>query len=246
MSLVLVSRAATVRRRTIGLICRTFWQKEREKNGSAGFSGVKSSDSEKNEPRRINTQRFRREGFLTNQSSFFLSFMSTTIPITEKRRVALAYDGTEDAQKLFDWSLKNIIRPESDHLILLSAVERDSDRNHQRKSSGGLPMLSTSPSRMSDAIQQAESHAHGGATARERLEAMGNHLRQLQISSEEHILWGDAKTLIPRFTQQHPVDLLVVGSRGLGAVKSVFLGSVSDKCIHECPCPVLVVRNATI
>jgi hypothetical protein len=29
-------------------------------------------------------------------------------------------------------------------------------------------------------------------------------------------------------------------------MKSVFLGSVSDKCVHECPCPVLVVRNATI
>ncbi|KAI8137960.1 hypothetical protein BJV82DRAFT_633291 [Fennellomyces sp. T-0311] len=173
--------------------------------------------------------------------------MSTTIPITEKRRVALAYDGTEDAQKLFDWSLKNIIRPESDHLILLSAVDRgaDTERHHQRRTSG-LPMLSTSPTRINDAIQQAEAHPQGGATARERLESMGDHLRQLSISSEEHILWGEPKALVPRFTQQHPVDLLIVGSRGLGAVKSVFLGSVSDKCIHECPCPVLVVRNATI
>ncbi|KAI9496071.1 hypothetical protein BDB00DRAFT_759272 [Zychaea mexicana] len=161
--------------------------------------------------------------------------MSANIPITDKRRVALAYDGTEDAQKLFDWALKNIIRPEMDHLILLSA-----------RRTSGLPMLSTSPTRMNDAIQQAEAHPQGGATARERLEAMGDHLRSLKISSEEHILWGDAKTLVPRFTQQQPVDLLIVGSRGLGAVKSVFLGSVSDKCIHECPCPVLVVRNATI
>ncbi|KAI9243828.1 hypothetical protein BDA99DRAFT_529812 [Phascolomyces articulosus] len=176
--------------------------------------------------------------------------MSTTIPITEKRRVALAYDGTEDAQKLFDWSLKNIIRPEMDHLILLSAVDRGATegtdgRHHQRRTSG-LPMLSTSPTRINDAIQQAEAHPQGGATARERLEGMSEQLRSLHISSEEHILWGDAKSLVPRFTQQHPVDLLIVGSRGLGAVKSVFLGSVSDKCIHECPCPVLVVRNATI
>ncbi|KAG2221321.1 hypothetical protein INT45_014005 [Circinella minor] len=175
--------------------------------------------------------------------------MSTSIPITERRRVALAYDGTEDAQKLFDWALKNIIRPDMDHLILLSAVERGSndtnEHRHERRLSG-LPMLSTSPSRMSDAMQQAEAHPHGGVTARERLEAMSDQLRSLHISSEEHILWGDAKSLVPRFTQQHPVDLLIVGSRGLGAVKSVFLGSVSDKCIHECPCPVLVVRNATI
>ena len=173
--------------------------------------------------------------------------MSNTIPITEKRRVALAYDGTEDAQKLFDWALKNIIRPDMDHLILLSAVERtDTGESHHERRLSGLPMLSTSPTRMSDAMQQAEAHPQGGSTARQRLEAMSDQLRSLHISSEEHILWGDAKALVPRFTQHHPVDLLIVGSRGLGAVKSVFLGSVSDKCIHECPCPVLVVRNATI
>lgn len=188
----------------------------------------------------------------------------TSLSITEKRRVALAYDGSEDARKLFDWSLKNIIRPESDHLILLSAIQR-----HERSmaSSGGLslgplsgsdkpevagdeagkslPMLSTSPSRFSTAMSEADKHPQG-PTARERLESMAKHLSTLKISSEEHILWGEAKVLIPRFTQHHEVDLLIVGSRGLGAVKSVFLGSVSDKCVHECPCPVLVVRNTTI
>jgi nucleotide-binding universal stress UspA family protein len=176
------------------------------------------------------------------------------LSITEKRRVALAYDGSEDANKLFDWSVNNIIRPESDHIILLSAVQRN------EKASGGsffsngsskpkeneLPMLSTTVSKVDEAIKEADQHPHGGQTARQRLQDMSIKLRQLNISSEEHILWGDAKTLLPRYTDAHKVDLLIVGSRGLGAVKSVFLGSVSDTCLKECPCPVLVVRNATI
>lgn len=176
------------------------------------------------------------------------------LSITEKRRVAIAYDGSEDARKLFDWSIKNIVQPERDHLILLSAVKRDD------KTSGGslfsksppttntstdLPMLSTTTSKVEEAMQEVDKHPHG-QTARERLQEMTDGLRQHQISSEEHILWGDAKTLIPRYTQSHNVDLLIVGSRGLGAVKSVFLGSVSDACLKECPCPVLVVRNATV
>ncbi|KAI9317556.1 hypothetical protein BX666DRAFT_2026831 [Dichotomocladium elegans] len=161
--------------------------------------------------------------------------------ITDKRRVALAYDGSDDAQKLFEWAIKNVIRPDSDHVILLSAVdqnEKKADGSHTPTS----PILGSRSPRRDLAPQELPP----SSSVRGRLEALGNRLRTYNVSSEEHVLWGEPKVLIPRFTQNNHVDLLVVGSRGLGTVKSVFLGSVSDRCIHECPCPVLVVRNATI
>lgn len=165
------------------------------------------------------------------------------ISITDKRRVALAYDGSEDAHKLFDWTIQNVIRPESDHLILLSAVQRTNKPQAVKRSpSPDLPMLSTTITKVDEAIKETEHQP----TARERLEQMSAQLRKQNISSEEHILWGDPRVLLPRYTQAHKVDLLVVGSRGLGVVKSVILGSVSDACLKECPCPVLVVRHATI
>jgi nucleotide-binding universal stress UspA family protein len=44
--------------------------------------------------------------------------------------------------------------------------------------------------------------------------------------------------------EQHPTDLLVVGSRGLSTARRLLLGSVSTALVNHAPCPVLVVRPA--
>jgi nucleotide-binding universal stress UspA family protein len=106
---------------------------------------------------------------------------------------------------------------------------------------GELPVLTTTATKVDQVLDEVEN-----PTARERLQDMANRLKSLSISSEEHVLWGDAKVMLPRFTESQKVDLLIVGSRGLGVVKSVILGSVSDACLKNCPCPVLVVRNTTL
>ncbi|PRQ44300.1 putative universal stress protein A [Rosa chinensis] len=62
------------------------------------------------------------------------------------------------------------------------------------------------------------------------------------IKAETLTLTGDPKDMICQATEQMHVDLLVVGSRGLGMVKRAFLGSVSDYCAHHASCPVMIVK----
>ncbi len=51
---------------------------------------------------------------------------------------------------------------------------------------------------------------------------------------------GAAQTLLER---AEGADLLIVGSRGRGAVRSALLGSVALRCLAAAPCPVVVVHE---
>lgn len=52
---------------------------------------------------------------------------------------------------------------------------------------------------------------------------------------------GPVARNIVGFAEEHGVDLIVIGSRGLGSIESYLLGSVSLKVTGTAQCPVLVV-----
>ena len=53
---------------------------------------------------------------------------------------------------------------------------------------------------------------------------------------------GSPAVTILDFEKQLNSDLIVMGSRGLGLVKGVLLGSVSQYIVEQATCPVLVVK----
>ncbi len=61
-----------------------------------------------------------------------------------------------------------------------------------------------------------------------------------EISTE--IIEGSAAQAIIEVAQTRKSDVIVMGSRGLGTLAGLLLGSTSQKVVAHAPCPVLIVR----
>jgi nucleotide-binding universal stress UspA family protein len=57
------------------------------------------------------------------------------------------------------------------------------------------------------------------------------------------VLEGAPKSLIVDEAETWKADLIVLGAHGAGAVKTLFLGSVSQSVALQAPCSVLIVRG---
>ena len=63
---------------------------------------------------------------------------------------------------------------------------------------------------------------------------------KLKVDEEEHV--GPIADTILKHAKKLGVDMIVMGSRGTGALKGLFLGSVSSKVVAQSPVPVTIVR----
>ena len=68
------------------------------------------------------------------------------------------------------------------------------------------------------------------------------HCAQNGIMFEQKIIFGDAGYTIVKFAKDKNFDVIVIGARGISALKEVFFGSVSNYVLHKTSLPVLVVK----
>jgi nucleotide-binding universal stress UspA family protein len=61
--------------------------------------------------------------------------------------------------------------------------------------------------------------------------------------AETHLRMGDPDKEILRTAEAIGAGLIVIGSRGLGAITRMLVGSVSDSVVRHAHCPVFVVRK---
>lgn len=63
------------------------------------------------------------------------------------------------------------------------------------------------------------------------------------VPIETELAWGLPAQVIVDRAREKPYDLIVIGSRGLGAIGGLLLGSVSDRVAKLASCPVMIVKE---
>ncbi|KAG9450806.1 hypothetical protein H6P81_010771 [Aristolochia fimbriata] len=161
------------------------------------------------------------------------------------RCVVVAVDGSEESMNALRWALQNLnLRSQGEdsgtgNFVILHAQPPPTiaaGLNPAAIPFGG-------PSNVEVPAFTAAIEAH----QKRITEAIMDHA--LKICAEKNVpvktrvVVGDPKEVICDVTEKLQADLLVMGCRNVGAIKRMFLGSVSNYCINHVQCPVMVVKE---
>lgn len=148
------------------------------------------------------------------------------------RKILIPVDGSENAQGAFDFYIANLMKADDEVLLLhvqqtphLSVISLSEPLN--------MPTEEWT-TKISDQVKKSQ--------------ALIAHYEMLCESKKlkKHSLLDSGKPgeAICRAAKEKQVSMIVMGSRGLNAIRRTFVGSVSDYVLHHAHIPVTVVPHA--
>jgi nucleotide-binding universal stress UspA family protein len=137
-------------------------------------------------------------------------------------RVMLATDGSENARAATEW-LTLFPLPRDTRVLVLTVV-----------TSARSPLDIPAARELDEALL---------ASARRVADDARRVVAERWTGGDSRIVEGDARDRIVETAGEWRADLVVVGARGLGALKGFLLGSVSTAVVRDAPCPVLIVKG---
>ena len=142
------------------------------------------------------------------------------------KTILVAVDGSEQAQRALDEALK-LYMTDSMHIHLLTVCEPIHVNEVFFKDT------------LSDMRQLEDEHM---AKGREVVEAAAAKLKASGVSHDVHVEIGHPAQTIVDTAQKYHCELIVMGTRGLGAIRTLAVGSVANKVVHLAEVPVLLVK----
>lgn len=135
--------------------------------------------------------------------------------------ILLSYDGSEHAVSAAKIAAQLALQQEHPFLWVVCVVEDTPDMLQEPYQSQWIAVRSTKGEALLDAAAQIVG-------------------RQVEINRE--LLFGDPAECIINVAETRGCDLIVMGTRGLGPLSGLLLGSKAQKVVSLAKCPVLVTK----
>jgi nucleotide-binding universal stress UspA family protein len=148
------------------------------------------------------------------------------------RRYIVASDGSEESSYAIEWTIGTVLR-DGDEMLVVSVMETDtkldaSDAKHED------PHARKEHQRIRQSMAVILARRAVAVLQRTRL-AVRVSCQALHARNSRHMFIDMIDFFEP--------TMCVVGSRGLGSLKGVLLGSFSHYCVQKSPVPVMVARK---
>ncbi|XP_027362737.1 universal stress protein A-like protein [Abrus precatorius] len=159
----------------------------------------------------------------------------------EGKKVMVAIDESEYSHFALMWVLQSLKESITKNPLLIFMAQPVIDNNYTFAAHLGTARIYSPVSARPDFVNSYKENQRKLVLALlEKAKTIcATHGVNAEILTEE----GDPRTAICSAVEKHTIDLLVVGGRGLGKLKRAIIGSVSNYCVLNAKCPVLVVKK---
>ncbi|XP_031094174.1 universal stress protein PHOS34-like [Ipomoea triloba] len=155
------------------------------------------------------------------------------------RSIGIGMDYTASSKVAVRWAIDNLVRG-GDCIIVIHVVSPKADASSamQLFADTGSPLIPLEEFR-----EMKVSRKYGLNPDPEVLHMLHTVSMQKKVEVVAKVYWGDAREKVCGAVDHLNLDCVVVGSRGLGLLKRILLGSVSTYVVQNATCPVTVVKG---